>query len=72
MAAPPAPAFDRRYRIRYPTRYLPLVGREIPRILEDEAPHVVEICDKYSLPYLAALLRKRLLPRVAGPRSWLA
>jgi alpha-1,6-mannosyltransferase len=67
IEAPAAPAFDRRYRILYPTRYLPGIGRAIPEILERERPQIVEICDKYSLPYLAALLRKRMVPRVARP-----
>lgn len=67
LAAPPAPAFDRRYRTIYPHRYLPFVGRDLARILIREQPDLVEICDKYALPYLAALLRKRLLPGVARP-----
>ena len=62
----PAPAFDRRYRI-------PLADRAICRrsarahsaILGASSRDLVEICDKYSLPYLAALLRKRLLAGLA-------
>jgi alpha-1,6-mannosyltransferase len=67
VAAPPAPAFDRRYRTIYPHRYLPFIGRPIASILKHERPDLVEICDKYALPYLAALVRKRLLPGVERP-----
>jgi alpha-1,6-mannosyltransferase len=67
LEAPRAPAFDRRYRILYPTRYLPIVGRAIQAIVAREQPQILEICDKYSLPYLAALLRRRLLAGLARP-----
>jgi alpha-1,6-mannosyltransferase len=67
LAAPPAPAFDRRYRTIYPHRYLPYVGRAVARILARGRPDLVEICDKYSLPYLAALLRRRFIPGLERP-----
>jgi alpha-1,6-mannosyltransferase len=67
IKAPPAPAFDRRYRMLLPHRYLPVVGSAIVGVLEREQPDLVEICDKYSLPYLAAMLRKRWHPRVRRP-----
>jgi alpha-1,6-mannosyltransferase len=58
VRTPRAPAFDRRYRLMLPHRYAPLAGTRIASILAREAPAVVEICDKYTLPYLAAMLRK--------------
>ncbi len=67
VRAPRAPAFDRRYRMLLPHRYLPMVRSAIAGILEREAPDVVEVCDKYSLPYLAAMLRKGWHPRVPRP-----
>jgi alpha-1,6-mannosyltransferase len=67
LAAPRAPAFDRRYRILYPTRFLPGLGGDLGRIVARERPDVLEVCDKYSLPYLAAVLRKGLLRGVARP-----
>ena len=67
VKAPSAPAFDRRYRLIYPHRYFPGIGRRIGEILERERPDIVEISDKYSLPYLAAMLRKNWLPRVPRP-----
>jgi alpha-1,6-mannosyltransferase len=63
----PAPAFDRRYRMILPHAYLPWFPSNLVEILERERPDVVEICDKYSLPYLAAMLRKRWHPRVPRP-----
>lgn len=56
IAAPPAPAFDRRYRMLYPPQYL-RASSTIRTILRDEQPDLIEVCDKYSLIYLAALLR---------------
>jgi alpha-1,6-mannosyltransferase len=67
VRAPLAPAFDRRYRLILPWRFLPGVRGPIVEILERERPDLVEICDKYSLPYLAAMLRKRWHPRVPRP-----
>jgi alpha-1,6-mannosyltransferase len=67
VEAPRAPAFDRRYRLVLPHRYLPIVGRQLVGVLEREQPDLVEICDKYSLPYLAAMLRKGWHRRVRRP-----
>jgi alpha-1,6-mannosyltransferase len=68
IAARPAPAFDRRYRVILPYQYFPGgAGRELIGILEREQPDLVEICDKYSLPYLAAMLRKHWHRRVRRP-----
>jgi glycosyltransferase involved in cell wall biosynthesis len=62
-----APVFDRRYRLLLPWRFLPGVSTRIVSILERERPDLVEMCDKYSLPYLAAMLRKGWHPRVPRP-----
>lgn len=67
VAAPRAPAFDRRYRILYPHVFLPGLAGALTRIVADERPDVLEVCDKYSLPYLAAVLRKGLLPGLPRP-----
>ena len=66
IAAPPAPLFDRRYRLLLPQSYLRASTR-LREILAAEQPDLVEICDKYSLPYLAALLRKGLAPGIKRP-----
>jgi len=52
--------FNCEYRTIYPRDYL-LPGSKIQRILIRERPDLIEICDKYSLLYLAPLLRHRLL-----------
>ena len=62
-----APVFDRRYRLILPWRFLPGASSIVVRILEQERPDLIEMCDKYSLPYLAAMLRKRWHPRVPRP-----
>jgi alpha-1,6-mannosyltransferase len=67
VKAPRAPAFDRRYRMLLPHRFLPLFASRVVDILARERPALVEICDKYSLPYLAAMIRKRWHPRVPRP-----
>ena len=50
-----------------PLHFVPGLRGLVVRILERERPDLVEICDKYSLPYLAAMLRKRWHPRVPRP-----
>ena len=68
LPAAPAPAFDRRYRVIRPHQYFPgPTGRALVSILEREQASLVEICDKYSLPYLAAMLRKGWHRRVRRP-----
>jgi alpha-1,6-mannosyltransferase len=67
VAAPAAPAFDSRYRVLYPHTYLPPFAGALHRVLADERPDVVEICDKYTLPYLAMLVRKGYLRGVPRP-----
>jgi alpha-1,6-mannosyltransferase len=66
VAAPRAPAFDRRYRLLLPHAYLRATTR-LREILVEEQADLVEICDKYSLFYLAALMRKGLAPGIKRP-----
>ncbi|MEQ1727401.1 MAG: glycosyltransferase [Vicinamibacterales bacterium] len=67
VQAPRAFAVDSRYRLIMPTRYLLPWVTGLRQILDQEQPDIVEICDKYSLPYVAGLLRKRWL-RCRAPR----
>jgi alpha-1,6-mannosyltransferase len=60
IKAPPA-FLNSRYRTIYPMQFLSASSR-LQRILTSERPDLVEICDKYTLNYLAALLRRQLLP----------
>ena len=48
---------DGSYRWLLPMRYLPRHS-EIRRILHTERPDLIEICDKYTLQYLAGLVRR--------------
>jgi len=49
------------YRIIYPSQFLRSRSK-LRRIVAFERPELVEVCDKYTLNYFAALLRKQLLP----------
>ncbi|MBK9166891.1 MAG: glycosyltransferase [Bryobacterales bacterium] len=55
VRAPAAP-FNPRYRILYPSQFL-LPPAPVRTIVCDERPDLVELCDKYTLPYLGGLLR---------------
>jgi alpha-1,6-mannosyltransferase len=67
IAAPRAPFFDRRYRLLLPHTYLPPAGAQLRRILAEENPEIVEICDKYSVVWLSGLLRRGWLGDVGRP-----
>lgn len=67
IEAPASPLFDTRYRLILPSAYLHVSRSRLARILEEVRPDVVEVCDKYGLFYLAAMLRKGWLPRVPRP-----
>ncbi len=62
IEAPQAP-LNPSYRVIYPQRYL-LPGTALQRILNDERPDLVEVCEKYTMPYFAGLLRTGRLPGV--------
>jgi alpha-1,6-mannosyltransferase len=66
VQAPRAPVFDRRYRLVLPHRYLFPRGA-VRRILLAEQPDIVEIADKYALPWLAGLMRKGLVRGLRRP-----
>lgn len=57
VKAKQSPIFDKRYRLIMPWDYFPL-DSGIRRILEDEMPDIIEIADKYTLSYLAGLIKK--------------
>ena len=62
VAAPLAP-LDRNYRMIYPHRFL-FPRTAIQRILNEEQPDLLEIGEKYTLPYLGGLVRTGRLPGV--------
>jgi len=66
VASPRAPAFDRRYRLIMPTSYL-LPRGAVRRILCKEQPDLVEITDKYTMIYLAGMIRRRYIRGFGRP-----
>lgn len=66
VRAPRAPIVDRRYRILFPGTFLAPSGA-IARILRLEQPSLLEVCDKYSLFYVAGVLRRFRVPGVKRP-----
>lgn len=57
VRAPRSPWIDPRYRVLFPSQFL-LPWRRLVRILRQEQPDLVEVCDKYSLCYLAGVIRR--------------
>jgi alpha-1,6-mannosyltransferase len=57
----PRALLNGQYRMIYPNQFL-WAGSKLQKILTAERPDLVEICDKYTLNYLGALLRRGLLP----------
>lgn len=62
VRASPSP-FNSAYRTIMPDRW-PGVNSRVVAIVEEEQPDLVEICNKYSLHYLAGALRKNMLPQL--------
>lgn len=62
VEAPCAP-FSPSYRVLYPHQLL-IPGSPVHRILAEEEPDVVEVCDKFTMNYLGGLLRVGLLPGI--------
>jgi glycosyltransferase involved in cell wall biosynthesis len=62
-----SPVFDPRYRFLLPHGYMVPYAGAIWKILKEEDPDLVEVCDKYALIWLAGLLRKRMLPGLKRP-----
>lgn len=67
LAAPRSLFFDARYRLLLPHTYLAPTHRTLREILQAENPDLLEVCDKYSLCWLAGLIRKGWLPTALRP-----
>lgn len=67
LAAPRSLFFDSRYRLLLPHTYLAPTHRTLRQILLAEKPDLLEVCDKYSLCWLAGLIRKGWLPTAQRP-----
>lgn len=48
------------YRVLYPSQFLSAKS-SVQKILASECPDLIEVCDKYTLNYLGAMLRKGLV-----------
>ena len=66
VRAPRSPWVDSRYRLILPTAFLTR-GGAVRRILQEEQPDLVEVCDKYSLCYLGGVLRRGWIADVPRP-----
>jgi alpha-1,6-mannosyltransferase len=66
VRAPRSPWVDKRYRLILPQMFLSPRG-EVRRILAEEQPDLVEVCDKYSLCHAAGALRRGWLNGVRRP-----
>ena len=58
IRAPRSPVADGRYRMLLPHRFWRSGRGPLWQLLERERPDVVEVCDKYSLCFLAGLIRR--------------
>lgn len=66
VASPRSPLFDSRYRLLMPHQYL-AGGGKIRKILIDEQPDLIEVSDKYTLNWLAGIIRKRGIQGLRRP-----
>jgi glycosyltransferase involved in cell wall biosynthesis len=61
-----SPVFDKRYRMIMPWQYM-LKDTRIREILLEEMPDMVEVCDKYSLSMMAAMIRTNNFKKLGRP-----
>lgn len=67
VAAGTSPVFDRRYRLLSPTSYLPPFAGEVAAIIREEQPDLIEICDKYTLCWMAGAIRRGWISGIGRP-----
>jgi glycosyltransferase involved in cell wall biosynthesis len=67
VAAPRVPILDSRYRWMLPHTYAWRYDSALRRILALEQADLVEVCDKFWLPYLSGVLRRQWIPGVPVP-----
>ena len=65
IAAPPCPVFDSRYRLLLPHLYALPYPSELRRILQQEQPDLVEVCDKFALSCVPTVLRRNWIKGVS-------
>ncbi|MBN2241626.1 MAG: glycosyltransferase [Acidobacteria bacterium] len=67
VRAPRSPLADGRYRIILPSNYLLPWAGAVNRILREEQPDLIEICDKYTLNWMGGLFRKGFTRGIRRP-----
>jgi alpha-1,6-mannosyltransferase len=65
IAAPKCPLFDSRYRLLLPHQYALPYPSALRKILQQEQPDLVEVCDKYALSCVPSFLRRNWIKGVA-------
>jgi alpha-1,6-mannosyltransferase len=65
VAAPKCPVFDPRYRLLLPHLYVLPYPSALRRILQQEQPDLVEVCDKFALSCVPSVLRRNWVKGVS-------
>lgn len=66
IAAIQSPIFDKRYRMILPWQYT-FKGTRVRDIMLDEKPDMIEVCDKYTLSFAAAMIRINKFKKLGRP-----
>ena len=72
IAAPRVPVLDQRYHVLLPQAYVWPGETALRRILAEERPDLVEICDKFWLAYMPGVLRRQWIRSVPVPALWVS
>ena len=65
IAAPKCPVFDPRYRLLLPHLYALPYPSALRKILQQEQPDLVEVCDKFALSCVPSVLRRHWVKGVS-------
>ena len=65
IAAPKCPVFDPRYRLLLPHLYALPYPSALRKILREEQPDIVEVCDKFALSCVPSVLRRNWIKGVS-------
>jgi alpha-1,6-mannosyltransferase len=65
IAAPKCPVFDPRYRLLLPHLYALPYPSALRKILQQEQPDLVEVCDKFALSCVPSVLRRNWVKGVS-------
>jgi len=65
IAAPKCPVFDPRYRLLLPHLYALPYPSALRKILQQEQPDLVEVCDKFALSCMPSVLRRNWVKGVS-------